>query len=95
MALHFDDSASKTDASNSAANNGTAPKLGGKLNAPSPKRAAIIAGAAVALVVAVYFAGKLYFTSHFVPGTKVGGVDASWLTTELHVRSASIDRCAR
>ena len=43
MALHFDDSASKTDASNSAANNGTAPKLGGKLNVPSAKRAAIIA----------------------------------------------------
>ena len=94
MALHFDDSASKTDASNSAANNGTAPKLGGKLNAPSPKRAAIIAGAAVALVVAVYFAGKLYFTSHFVPGTKVGGLDASWLTTEQLAEKAEEARAS-
>lgn len=46
------------------------------------KRLGIAIGGAVAAVALVYGIGVGYFSSHFVPGATVGGVNASWLSAE-------------
>ena len=42
------------------------------------RRTLIVAGCIVALLVAVYFSGVLFFSGHTFPNTKVNGQDASW-----------------
>ena len=56
------------------------------------KRVAIGAATILALLIACYGAGYAYFSSHFVPGTTVDGMDASNLSQDE--LAAKIDRIA-
>ena len=42
----------------------------------------IVLGVIVALVAALYFAGAVFFMSHFLPSTNINGVDVSWKTPD-------------
>ena len=51
-------------------------------NGKKAKRAGIIAGVVALVLIVGYVAGRQYFSTRFVPGTTVGGIDASNLTVE-------------
>ena len=79
MAAHFPDDTKDAEKSGSAG----AEKSGvlSSLKSKGRKVGIAFGGAAAALILA-YGIGTGYYTTHFVPGTTVGGIDASNMTVE-------------
>lgn len=69
MASHFNEDTKDTAAEATAKKN-------------AGKKPAIILGSIAAAIIAVYGIGTAYFSTHFVPGTNVGGINASNMTVE-------------
>ncbi len=70
-----------------SAGNGNGTSTGGSADVPSngkrTKRIVLrVLLGLVALLALVYIAGAVFFSSHFIVNTKVGGIDASWLSVD-------------
>ena len=80
MASHFADSTKETKADASSVE--TTGVIGEKKGKGNGRKIGLALGGIAAALAIAYGLGTVYFGTHFVPGTNVGGIDASNMTVE-------------